>query len=244
MGANGENSDKSGRYGELGTIGTSSELVPSSLAELGTRISAVADRIGTRKYAASTIGISTDQLQKWIRGKNEPGVLSMVRLAQAGGVSLDWLATGAAGASLYKVAEPEPDAAVAVKVFRCSDGSTIWDDGSLLVGSIRITTALANALVGYGGGVVIGFVVAGREMRPELDDGDIALVDYAPGKASLDGIYAIVKGGEVVFRHLLILGGARYRVTVGESLGQSFEVDRWSDSLMPLGRCISVWHRR
>ncbi len=62
--------------------------------ELGTRIDTISQQLGTREYAASVAGISADQLVGYIKGRNKPAFLPLVRMALAAGASLDWLATG------------------------------------------------------------------------------------------------------------------------------------------------------
>lgn len=68
--------------------------VPSFTAELGSRLSSVIDAIGSQKAAASIAGVSDEQLGRWKSGKARPSFFGMQALAQAAGVSLDWLATG------------------------------------------------------------------------------------------------------------------------------------------------------
>lgn len=74
------------------------ELVHSSVRssgiELGTRISVAAGSLGSRKNAAQAMGVSTDQLARYIRGENEPPVGAVVRLARASGYTIEWLSAG------------------------------------------------------------------------------------------------------------------------------------------------------
>lgn len=69
-------------------------LVPSYLSELGTRISAVANLYKDRKSAADAIGVSTDQLARYMRGENQPTLLGAANMALQVGISVEWLATG------------------------------------------------------------------------------------------------------------------------------------------------------
>lgn len=73
---------------------TVAEDKSSQLKALGKRICYVADLYENRKSAADTAHISTDQLSRYIRGENQPGLLAMAALAKPFGISLDWLATG------------------------------------------------------------------------------------------------------------------------------------------------------
>lgn len=67
---------------------------PTSLIELGRRISAVVKRYQSVKLAAESAGKSPDQIAAYRKGENEPSFLVMARLADRASVSLDWLATG------------------------------------------------------------------------------------------------------------------------------------------------------
>jgi transcriptional regulator with XRE-family HTH domain len=65
---------------------------PSSLPELGRRLLALYDAVGTRLKAAEIAGRSTDQLAKWAKGHAEPPFAPLAKLCKAAGVSLEWLA--------------------------------------------------------------------------------------------------------------------------------------------------------
>jgi transcriptional regulator with XRE-family HTH domain len=63
-------------------------------AGIETRISSAAKILGKRKSAAEAMGVSTDSLQRYLRGEVKPPVDALVLLAQASGISLEWLITG------------------------------------------------------------------------------------------------------------------------------------------------------
>lgn len=67
---------------------------PTSTVELGRRLSAVFDRIGTRQKASEIAERSVDQLAKYVKGAAEPPFLPLVRLCDAAGVRVEWLASG------------------------------------------------------------------------------------------------------------------------------------------------------
>lgn len=92
--------DKSGSYGGIGTAGAASEPSSDLAAGIGTRISAAADALGSRKNAAEVMGISTDSLQRYIREEVQASFAAVARLALASGHSLHWLATGKADAAI------------------------------------------------------------------------------------------------------------------------------------------------
>jgi transcriptional regulator with XRE-family HTH domain len=81
-------------YKESGNQNGKPERDLSTLSALGERISVIADHYPSRKSAAAAAGISTDQLSRYMRGENQPGLLSMGSLVKPYGFSLDWLASG------------------------------------------------------------------------------------------------------------------------------------------------------
>lgn len=67
---------------------------PTSLEELGRRLSAVLDLLGTRRKASEIAGRSTDMLSKYEKGSVEPPFLALSRLCLATNTRMEWLATG------------------------------------------------------------------------------------------------------------------------------------------------------
>jgi phage repressor protein C with HTH and peptisase S24 domain len=70
------------------------DSVPVFTNEIGTRISEVCKRKGSRQKLSEMIGISYSQLLRIITGDSQPKAETVAAIAQAGGVSLDWLMFG------------------------------------------------------------------------------------------------------------------------------------------------------
>lgn len=60
----------------------------------GERISLAIRRTGGAKKMAEKTGMSTSVLRSWRAEKSDPSRTSLVKVARAAGVSLEWLATG------------------------------------------------------------------------------------------------------------------------------------------------------
>lgn len=84
--------EKQGIYIRSGRPGKDQETGPTLATGFGARISAAADKIGTRQAAADAAGVSQDSLQRYIREDVEPPFRAIVNLARRAGVRLDWLA--------------------------------------------------------------------------------------------------------------------------------------------------------
>lgn len=79
--------------------------VPFLLEGIGTRISEVCYKIGTRKKAANIAEVSTDTLQRYISEEVKPSFEPVARLCLEVGASLEWMATGKGGMGSNMVAE-------------------------------------------------------------------------------------------------------------------------------------------
>ena len=72
--------------------------VPGWSPEVGTRLSTLFDAVGGLAGAGRISGLSSDALANWRDGKARPALYPLVALCRAAGMSLEWLATGAAPA--------------------------------------------------------------------------------------------------------------------------------------------------
>lgn len=64
-------------------------------SNLGVRVGCCVDIIGKKSVAATVVGVSSEQLNKWIKGTVKVPVEALRLLAEASGVDFSWLATGA-----------------------------------------------------------------------------------------------------------------------------------------------------
>ena len=70
------------------------ELSSDSNDGIGTRISVIADMVGGKKKLASLSDVSEVQIHRYINETSQPTILPFIRIAKAGGVNIEWLATG------------------------------------------------------------------------------------------------------------------------------------------------------
>lgn len=85
--------------------------VPSLDNELGTRIKAVCERLGSRKNAAEIGGVSEDMIYKYINGNTMPKLDVIARLCKEANISMQWLAYGEGPEESIHFKDWEPDAA-------------------------------------------------------------------------------------------------------------------------------------
>ena len=81
---------------EISTPGseTSGQEDDMSLRAFGNRLSIVLSCFGSRREASNIAGVSIDQLNAYVKGRNAAPFLVIARLAIRAQISLDWLATG------------------------------------------------------------------------------------------------------------------------------------------------------
>lgn len=61
------------------------------VGELGRRITAIADQIGSVKLLAEMVGVTPQSIYNWQAGRNEPSCAQLKRIAHIGGVTVDFL---------------------------------------------------------------------------------------------------------------------------------------------------------
>jgi transcriptional regulator with XRE-family HTH domain len=81
-------------------------LVPSSAAELGTRIAQVVARYPSRRAAAKACDRTDDMVSRYEKGLADPPISVLAKLAEPHGISLDWVGTGQG--AMERGAAPEP----------------------------------------------------------------------------------------------------------------------------------------
>lgn len=152
------------------------------------RISAMCDMLGPRKFAASQIGVSTDTLQRWIRGAVQPPFEGLARLAIMAGVSLDWLATGKANESTTALDDDRVD--VELLDIEVSTGFGSYDDREKTSGHITFQRSYINKR-----GLEPKFLrvvhAKGDSMEPEIQDGAVMLVNTADTRLDSGCIYVV-----------------------------------------------------
>lgn len=84
--------EKSSTYSVIGTDTPSSNSVPILAPGIGTRISEAAQMLGSRRNAASVMGISSAALQRYVSEDNMPPFDAIARLCAAAKVRMEWVA--------------------------------------------------------------------------------------------------------------------------------------------------------
>ena len=190
-----------------------------SRKDVGQRIAAVCELIGTRKQAAAVAGISEDQLSRYIRGKSEVSFTPLARLVTQVGVRLDWLwhGKGPMLADLDITEEPVRYGAHG----RVVEGYLVppyrelpnqpGDNG--VFSSPQLVDEVAFRLewlrrVGLSPDQMALVQVVGDSMEPTFGDGDLVLVDTGKCTIAEEGVYALRQDDHLIVKRLqLMLSG-------------------------------------
>ncbi len=168
--------------------------VPFSPEAIGTRIEALATKVGGKRELANKSGIHETQLYKYIKGANAPSIAVAVSLAQAGQVSLDWLILGAGSSSDAEQGSASSTADYAyVPLYdaRCSAGSGAWNERSRVLVELSFTRYSLRKK-GLGVSELACLRVGGDSMTGLLEDGDTVMIDLSRNTLSDEGIYVVM----------------------------------------------------
>lgn len=174
--------------------------------EFRTRLSQILQKFGSVASLARALGVSDNAIYKWMAGGGEPSVANLVALARAGGVSVEWLATGrdprgAAGAAKSNLRDDYVFVPRHQARLRAGRGTAhirseqVVDYIAFKAGWIRreLKVDPRNLLL---------VEAIGDSMTPTIKDSDLMLVDLGEPRFRQDGIYVIRLGDDLVVRRI------------------------------------------
>lgn len=157
----------------------------------------------SREALAQEVGVSASTVQRWEKGRNEPNVGDLVKLAAALGVSVEWLATGKEP-TRYK----KPSAAEAAEGYGHLINPYGPGQGSPPLG---VEEASAEADAG---------AMSGRSVRPD----DVPAAE--PGHGPAEYPFQQIRSGEELILSISIIVRGREEpivIDVGSSLRGAVE---------------------
>jgi phage repressor protein C with HTH and peptisase S24 domain len=235
----------------------SSDSFSESLPILNSESEVFGDRLRniigmeSNRTFAKRCSISDGLLGAYIRGEKTPGMDKLVTIANAGGVSVDWLATGRGPKSPRESRTsvgPEPSGYIAIPLYdiRASAGHGAVNE--------PVSTAAADALMfkedwirfelGATPANLFLVRVSGDSMEPTLRAGDVILIDRSASRPDREGIYLMRMGEMLLVKRLQALPGGRIRVTSDNAAFEPWmlEADKQSEEVQIYGRV--VWSGR
>lgn len=185
---------------------------PTSGMEVGRRLEAAIQLFGTKKEAADTLDISTDQLTRYTKGVVSPPLAVLMRLSSAKGISLDWLATGRGSmrhgdpvATIRPAIGPVRGVPIYDAALSLGPGATNGDAHP--IGDLDLPEAYLHDVLRCKPSSAVAVYMRGDSMSPTLLDRDLAIIDTSVMTIERDDIYAFVLEGEGYIKRLQRAGG-------------------------------------
>jgi phage repressor protein C with HTH and peptisase S24 domain len=172
--------------------------------EFRRRLRLIMQQFGSVADLARAVGVSDNAIYKWVSGRGQPGMISLVNLAKAAGVSVEWLATGRGAPAKDKpqARSTEPEfAAMPRHQLRGSDGRPAIQSPQI-VDYLNFKSEWLQRVLGADPKNLVLAEAVGDSMAPTLDDGDLALVDVRDNRFKFDGLYVLRDGGDLSIKRV------------------------------------------
>ncbi len=211
------------------------------LAALGERIGHIAHLLGGKRALAQRLGIHESMLYRYIKGENALSAPLLLAIAEAGGVSLDWLAAGKGVAPATLLREPTLGA------YRAGDRTAAYAPVSNYDPAAAPTLAFDATwllqLCGASGDALCLIEMRGDAMEPTLRAGDLLLVDGRVRHIAEDGLYAVQLPEGVEIKRLQKQAAGSVLLSADNPCFQSIRLSRAAaKNIKLLGRV--VWFGR
>jgi phage repressor protein C with HTH and peptisase S24 domain len=174
-------------------------------SEFRRRLRLIMQQFGSVADLAKAVGVSDNAIYKWVSGRGQPGMSSLVNLARAAGVSVEWLATGQGSTKILLDQPRTPEASIFYSTPRHAlalpEAGTVLESFQV-VDYLHFHQNWFQKNLGVDVARVVLIETRGDSMAPTIDDGDLCLVDLAEGRFKHDGLYALRDGIDLAIKRL------------------------------------------
>lgn len=160
---------------------------------------------------ARAVGVVQPSLARWVRGEADPTRTNLIKIAEAGGVSLDWLALGVG--DMEEKATPvvrqdlnliasNDEAFISIedcRDVRISAGSGGFNDDYQAFNTTKVEKAWLDARRLKADDCAM-FLVSGDSMYPTLKDGEEIIVDRSKQELTEGKIFVLNHGGAMLVK--------------------------------------------
>jgi phage repressor protein C with HTH and peptisase S24 domain len=159
-------------------------------------------QFGSVADLARAVGVSDNAIYKWVSGRGQPGMISLVNLAKAAGVSVEWLATGRGLPAKSKSAELAapvelPGFVAMPRLALRGAGGRLTTQSQQLVDYLNFRPEWLQRVLGADPRSLALVEAVGDSMSPTIDDGDLVLVDLREPRFNFDAIYVFKAGSDL-----------------------------------------------
>ncbi len=162
-------------------------------------------QFGSVADLARAVGVSDNAIYKWVSGRGQPSMMSLVNLAKAAGVSVEWLATGRGASGRIKAdaaAGESPElSAPPHHALRAADARTPAPSPQI-VDYVRFRNDWLQRALGADPRTIAVVEAVGDAMAPTIDEGDLALVDLRENQFRYDGVYVVRAGADLAIKRI------------------------------------------
>lgn len=193
--------------------------------EFQQRLSQLVEKLGGPSSLARKTGISRGAIYKYLSGKSDPTREMLIKIAEAGGVTQQWLATGTEpGAAI-------PADIVRVPILQGRSGGMSFD--SEFLGKFGEAEPDNFAVV----------IATNDSMAPTIAVGDTVLIDRRHRKPE-EGIFALHFGVQIALRRISVSAGG-IRLSSDNPAVPPAEPIPWADAakLDVIGRAVWIGHK-
>ncbi len=173
--------------------------------EFRRRLRLIMQQFGSVADLARAVGVSDNAIYKWVSGRGQPSMMSLVNLSKAAGVSVEWLATGRGAPtksrSEVQMAEPADAMAPSRHALRNVNGRGAIQNPQIVDYVSFQPEWLGRALNVDSRNMALVEVI-GDSMSPTIDEGDLVLVDLREARFRHDGVYVMRTGGDLAVKRL------------------------------------------
>jgi phage repressor protein C with HTH and peptisase S24 domain len=179
-----------------------STTVGATEEEFRRRLRLIMQQFGSVADLARAVGVSDNAIYKWVSGRGQPSMISLVNLARAARVSIEWLATG------QEASKGDPqntESGDYVYMPRNSVRSPVGRgtvQSRQIVDYVALKTEWLSRRIGIDPKSLILVEAVSDSMTPTIDEGDLVLVDLRDPRFRHDGIYVLRAGGDLSIKRI------------------------------------------
>jgi phage repressor protein C with HTH and peptisase S24 domain len=173
--------------------------------EFRRRLRLIMQQFGSVADLARAVGVSDNAIYKWVSGRGQPSMMSLVNLSKAAGVSVEWLATGRGAPTKTKidhhVSDP-PDTVLVTNNSNHTADSRVAYQNPQIVDYLSFRSDWLQRTLNLDSRNMALVEVIGDAMVPTADEGDVVLVDLRETRFRHDGVYVLRNGNDLAVKRL------------------------------------------
>lgn len=174
--------------------------------EFRRRLRLIMQQFGSVADLARAVGVSDNAIYKWVSGRGQPSMMSLVNLSKAAGVSVEWLATGRGAQVKTRGETRAPEASEGIYSSRQaaarSASARMGLQGPRFVEHVSLQPEWVQRVLNVDPRATALVEVVGDSMSPAIDEGDVVLVDLREVRFRHDGIYVLRTGNDLAVKRL------------------------------------------